>query len=149
MILLSVNKTAVHDGVQDVLDKMRDLDDLINAKIAERDQLLYLATKCAPNMDGMPHASGTSDKVGNTAVKLADMAKEIDSLIDEFVDLKREVNAALDKLDIEEQLLLRRLYLQGMTQTKVADLMGVCTMTVWRLKVKALKNLEAVMVCCR
>lgn len=151
MILLSVNKTAVHDGVQDVHDwlcKVRDLDELINAKIAERDQLMDLATKCAPNMDGMPRGSGTSDKVGNAAVKLADMAKEIDSLIDELVDLKREVNAALDKLDVGDHLLLRRLYLQGMSQVQIANLMGVCTMTVWRQKVKALKNLQSVMTCC-
>ena len=131
----------------DWLCRLRDLDELINAKLEERDHLMALATKCTGNMDGMPRGSGTSDKVGNAAVKLADMAKEIDDLVDDLVDLKREVNAALDKLEAGDHLILRRLYLQGMSQVDVADLMGVCTMTVWRQKVKALKNLEAVMPC--
>lgn len=130
------------------LMRVRDLDELINAKIEERDQLMELATKCTPNMTGMPRASGTSDKVGNAAVKLADMAKELDDLIDEYVDLKREVNSLLDKLEPGDQLLLRRLYLQGMSQVQVANLMDVTTMSIWRWKVKALKNLENVMTCC-
>ncbi len=135
-------------SAHDWLCRVTDLDGLINAKLEERDQLMALATKCTGDMDGMPRGSGTSDKVGNAAVKLADMAKEIDDLVDEYVDLKREVNAALDKLDASDQIILHRLYLQGMSQVKVAELMGVCTMTVWRQKVKALKNLEDVMVCC-
>jgi RNA polymerase sigma factor (sigma-70 family) len=135
-------------NAHDWLCRVTDLDGLITAKLEERDQLMALATKCTGDMDGMPRGSGTSDKVGNAAVKLADMAKEIDDLVDEYVDLKREVNAALDKLDACDQVILRRLYLQGMSQVKVAELMGVCTMTVWRQKVKALKNLEDVMACC-
>ena len=149
--MLNMSNTGVYDGVypaEDYLVKVRHLDELINAKIEERDQLMDLATKCTQNMDGMPRASGTSDKVGNAAVKMADMAKEIDDLIDELMDLKREVNALLDKLDPAEQVLLRRLYLQGMSQVQVAKLMGVSTMTIWRWKVKALQNFQTVMSCC-
>lgn len=136
-------------NAHDWLCGLRDLDELINAKIDERDQVLNMATKITPNMDGMPHGSGVSDKVGNAAVKLADMANEINGLIDDLIEYKQQVNTALGKLSAEEQLVLHRLYLQGMSQVEIADLMGVCTMTVWRLKVKALENLQNVMVCCR
>lgn len=148
---MELYKRGVYDGVypaESYLDKVRHLDELINAKIEERDQIMDLATKCTPNMDGMPRASGTSDKVGNAAVKMAEMAKEIDDLIDELVDLKREVNENLGKLDPFEQVLLHRLYIQGMSQVQVAKLMGASTMSVWRWKVKALENLQNVMKCC-
>ena len=135
-------------NAHDWLCGLRDLDELINAKIEERDRVMTMATKITPDMDGMPHGSGTSDKVGNAAVKLADMANEIDSLIDDLVDYKQQVNTALGKLSAGDQLLLHRYYIQGMSWTAIADMMGLSTMHVWRLKVKALENLQNVMVCC-
>ena len=132
----------------DWLCGLRDLDELINAKIEERDQVMTMATKITPNMDGMPHGSDISDKVGNAAVKLADMAVEINGLIDDLIEYKQQVNTALGKLNVDDHLLLHRYYVQGMTWTDIANLMGLSTMHVWRLKVKALQNLQDVMSCC-
>lgn len=132
----------------DWLCGLRDLDELINAKIEERDQVMLMATKITPNMDGMPHGSDISDKVGNAAVKLADMAVEINGLIDDLIEYKQQVNTALGKLNVDDHLLLHRYYVQGMTWTDIANLMGLSTMHVWRLKVKALQNLQDVMSCC-
>lgn len=149
---MDVNKNGVQDGVQDTvwwLCRVQFLDELINAKIVERDQLMNLATKITPNMDGMPHGSGTSDKVGNVAVKIADLARETDELIDELVDHKREVIAALEKLPPKEHLLLHKRFIQGKSWTDIADDMGISQVHVWRLKVKALENLTNVIACNR
>ena len=135
-------------NAEEWLQGLRDLDELIHAKIEERDHVMTMATKITPNTDGMPHAPGVSDKVGNAAAKLADMAVEINDLIDDLVDYKQKVNTALGKLSASDQLLLHRHYIQGMTWTDIADLMGLSGMQVWRLKVKALQNLQDVMVCC-
>ena len=135
-------------NAHDWLCGLRDLDELINAKIREREQVMDMATKITPNMDGMPHGSGVSDKVGNAAAKLADMADEINALVDDLIDYKQQVNTALGKLSASDQLLLHRHYIQGMTWTEVADAMNMSGMNVWRLKVKALENLQNVMVCC-
>ena len=145
-----MHKLAVQDAVQDAegwLQGLRDLDNLINAKIEERDQVMTMATKITPNTDGMPHGSGISDKVGNAAVKLADMADEINSLVDDLIDYKCKVNTALGKLSASDQLLLHRHYIQGMSWTDIADMMDLSGVHVWRLKVKALENLQHVMPC--
>ncbi len=147
---MKVNKNAVQDPVQDVqdwLEQVRKLDELINAKLAERDQVMDLATGVSSEMDGMPHASGKSDKVGNAAVKLADLATEIDRLIDMYVDFKRDVVAALEKLPANEYGVLHRYYIRYMTWEEIAQDMGYCTVQVWRYKVKGLKRLADVIEC--
>ena len=42
------------------LERIQKLDELIDAKILEKEDLLERATSLAPNMDGMPHAPGVS-----------------------------------------------------------------------------------------
>ena len=144
---MKINKIGVQDPVQDWLEQVRKLDELITAKLAERDQVLNLATGVSADMDGMPHASGKSDKVGNAAVKLADMAIEIDKLVDKYVDFKRDVVAALEKLPANEYGVLHRYYIRYMTWEEIAQDMGYCNMQVWRYKVKGLRRLADVIEC--
>jgi DNA-directed RNA polymerase specialized sigma subunit len=135
------------DNVLDWLYKVRDLDEMINAKLAERQQLMDLATKCTPDLTGMPHGSGTSDKVGNISVKLAMLAHETDTLIDQLVDHKQLVISALEKLPPKEYLVLHKHFIQGMTWATIAKDMNYSDVHVWRLRVKALENLERVVSC--
>lgn len=139
-----MNKTAVQDDVQDRLKQIRVMDELINAKLAERDQLVELATSITPNLDGMPHGSGTSDKVGNAAVKLVVMAKEIDRLIDQYVDFKRKVIQDLEKLPENEYLVLHKRYIQGLSWGRIAKDLHYSRQQVWRVNVKALESLKHV-----
>lgn len=141
---------GVHDAVQDVcawLDQVKKLDELINAKLAERDQLWALATNITPEMTGMPHGGGVSDKVGNIAVKLADLARETNDLVDHFVDYKASVVATLEKLPPNEYGALHRHYIQYMTWEEVAADMGRCSVQVWRYRKKGLEMLVDVIEC--
>lgn len=144
------NVQGVHDGVQDVLDWLKQvkmLDELIDAKVAERGQLLDLATKMTQNMDGMPHAPGVSDKVGNVAVKLADLADETNKLVDTYVDHKNSVVAALMHLPAMEFGVLHRYFIRYMTMADIALDMGYSVMQVWRYKQSGLKHLKDVIEC--
>lgn len=138
---------GVLDGVQDVLtflESVKKYDELIEGKIAERERIMALATKITPNMDGMPHGSGVTDKVGNAVVKLATLAEETNRLIDLYVDRKAQVIKALEQLPAEEYGALHRYYIQGMTWEEVAKDMGYCGMQVYRFKVKGLNHLKDV-----
>ena len=143
----------VHDGVQGVqavcdwLDQVKKLDELIDAKLAERDQLWTLATKITPEMTGMPHGGGVSDKVGNIAAKLADLARETNEVVDHFVDYKASVVAALEKLPAKEYGALHRHYIQYMTWEEVAADMGKSYMQVWRYRKKGLEILAGEIEC--
>lgn len=144
---------GVHDGVRDVqaviqwLEKVRKLDELIDAKCAERDQLWTLATKITPEMTGMPHGGGVSDKVGNIAAKLADLAQQTNNLVDQYVDYKQTVIRELEKLPPKQYGTLHRYYIQYMTWEEVAADMGVSNMSVWRYWQAGLKNLADVVEC--
>lgn len=144
---------GVHDGVQDVqavcdwLDQVKMLDELINAKLAERNQLMDMATKITPELSGMPRGGGVSDRVGNIAAKLADLAKEADDLVDRYMDHRELVIKTLEKLPPMEYGALHRHFIQYMTWEEVAADMGKSTMQVWRYKKKGLGILANEMEC--
>lgn len=144
---------GVHDAVHDVqavcdwLDQVKKLDELINAKLAERTQLMDMATKITQEMTGMPHGGGVSDKVGNVAAKLADLAKETDDLVDRYVDHRNLVIEILEKLPPMEYGALHRHFIQYMTWEQVAEDMGKSYMQVWRYKRSGLKMLVGAIEC--
>lgn len=142
----------VHDGVHDVqawLLQVRKLDELINAAIVDRDRLLEMATKITPDMTGMPHACGVSDKVGNAAVRLAALAERINRLVDQYVDHKEAVEAVLKKLPAKEYAVLHRYYVQYMTYDEIAQDLGYSAVNVWRLKRHGMALLKDVVECNR
>jgi DNA-directed RNA polymerase specialized sigma subunit len=138
------------DDVQKVielLESVRKLDELIIAKEAERQQLWTAATRMTPEMTGMPHAGGVTDKVGNIAVKLAMLAQETDAAWDRYIDQRSAVIALLEKLPANEYGVLHREYIRYMTQEAIARDMGYSTVQIWRIKQNALESLKHVMKC--
>ena len=130
------------------LDRVRKLDELINAKLAERDQWLTLSARLTSEMDGMPHVKGAvSDPVCNSAVRLVELAKETDRLVDRYVDHKQHVIHALEQLSAREYAVMHRIYIKYMSLDQVAEDLKCSTMTVWRIQQKALKNLQNVIDC--
>lgn len=129
------------------LNQVRKLDELIDAKIVERDQLFAMATRMTPNLDGMPHVKGTvSDPVGEAVVRLVAMGEEINKLIDRFVDQKKEVVRVLEQLPAKEYSVLHRYYIRYMTLEEIAADMNYSVMQIWRIKEKGLKMLLNVML---
>lgn len=150
---MKIDEKSVHDAVHDVskivewLEHVRKLDELIDANLAERDRLMSLATKITPNIDGMPHKGGVSDKVSGIAAKLADLAQQTDDLVDMYVDHKATVVAALEKLPANEYGALHRHYIQHMTWEEVAESMQYSTMQIWRFRKSGLEHLKGVIEC--
>ena len=132
------------------LEQVKKLDELIDAKIAERDQILARATDItAKPMDGMPFSdTGTvSRKVEDGAVKLVALAEELDRLIDQYVDYKQKVDDVLETLPDREYGVLHRYYIRYMTLEQIAEAMDYSTTHIWRIKENGLKILEDVIEC--
>ena len=141
---------GVHDGVHDVqawLEQVQMLDELINAKLAERDHAWELATKITPEISDMPHGSGISDKVGDGGARLAQLKQELDDLVDVYADFKEQVVKTLEKLPPKQYGALHRHYIQYMTWEDVALDMGKSYMQVWRYHKQGLKNLQSEIEC--
>lgn len=124
------------------LEQVKRLDEQIDAKIAERERIRALMVNTVGKLDGMPHAPGISDKVGNLTVKLVSLEEELNAMVDEYVDRKKEVLQTLERLPEREYGVLHRYYIRRMTWEQVADDIGYCTTQVWRIKKEALRLLE-------
>lgn len=138
------NVQGVHDGVHDVrawLESVKKLDELIAAKEAERIQLWEMATKITPTMHDTPGGSGVSDKVGNIAVKLAQLIEETNAAWDRYIGQRTKVIKTLELLPANEYGVLHREYIRYMTQEEIARDMGYCTVHIWRIKKAALQRL--------
>ena len=137
-------------NVEKWLNQVKMMDQLIDAKLAERDRLNALATDIsAKPFDGMPHSNTgmVSQKMQDAVIKMVMLAHEIDKLIDQYIDYKKEVVSMLEKLSDVEYGVLHRYYIRYMTWEQVAEDMGYSIRQIMRIKKKSLKNLEDVIVC--
>lgn len=137
-------------NAEQYLDQVKKLDQLIDAKLAERDRLNEIATNISPKMpDGMPHSNTgvVSKTMENAIISLVMLEDEINKLIDRYVDYKQQVVSALEKLSEKEYGVLHRYYIRYMSWEQVAEDMGYCRQQIWRIKKNALKNLEDVIEC--
>lgn len=132
------------------LGQVRKLDELINAKLAERQRLIEIATDItARPMDGMPHSNTgvVSQKMQNAVVSMVDLEHEINRMIDRYVDCKQEVVSALEKLPAMEYGVLHRYYIRYMTIEEIAEDMNYSVRQILRIKKRALQILEGVIDC--
>ena len=132
------------------LQQVKKMDQLIDAKLAERDRLNSLATDIsAKPFDGMPHSNTgmVSQKMQNAVINLVMLANEIDKLIDQYIDYKQQVINILEQLPEKEYGVLHRHYIRYMTWEEVAEDMGYSVRQVLRIRKNSLKNLENVIVC--
>lgn len=127
---------------EDYLGMIEKLNLLINNKILEKEELFTITTKTTQANDGMPHATGTSDKVGNGAVKLVQKAHEIDEAIDLFYDLKQEIIGQMQKLPVSEYNILYQSFVLGAALGAIADDLGMSLTQVKRERRNGINNLQ-------
>jgi DNA-directed RNA polymerase specialized sigma24 family protein len=104
----------------------------------EKVRLLEMATKITAGMDGMPHSTEVTDKVGNIGAKMAQLSGEEDAL-----EARRDKLIGMVKsLPADQCGVLYRYYIQGMTLEKVAEDMNISVSSAKRYKKAGLEMLE-------
>ena len=105
------------------LNQVKMCDTKIKNKMLEKEQWFTLATKTTCPTDGeRVQSSGNPDKMSDAVTRMIEVDKEIDEMIDSFVDLKQEVIRTIEKVD--EPILydvLHKIYIQYMKPSEVAD----------------------------
>jgi len=104
------------------LKEIERLDERIQMKIDELYSLKTMAHKTTQVNDGMPHASGVSDKVGNLVSRYIDLEDEINREIDEFVDKK---NAIINRINMLHNVVHIRLLKKKYIEYKSLELIAV------------------------
>lgn len=108
---------------QTFLEQPEKLDIQIRNKLIEKQQWHDIALGITASMEGeRVQSSGGKSKMANAVEKCVDMEAEIDGLIDELIDVKKEVIQTIEQLDspIEYNLLHMR-YIQYISLQEIAD----------------------------
>ena len=126
--------------VDEFFGQIEMLEALVQAKMVDYDRLWAIATKTTPGMDGMPHGTNITDKVGGIGARLADLSREINALIDS----KSELVKVMQKLPPNEYKALYRHYVLGMTWEAAAEDMYISPATIYRYREKGRENLKVI-----
>lgn len=112
--------------VKQYLDQIRQLDLMINQRIEQVEELKQIAAGVkSPGMKmEMVQTSKEGDPIGNIVNKYLDMEKEIDAMIDSYVDLKDKIIGEIQALPDPRMVeLLSLRYIKYMRLEEIA-----CTM---------------------
>lgn len=89
------------------------------------EELRGRANPGSPALDGMPHGSGVSDKVGTLAIMIADLEAKLPSYERQIIKEHDQVEEFIRGIDDDKTRMIFRLRFQaGKTWKEVADVMG-------------------------
>ena len=126
------------------LGLIKKLNVLIDNKQLEKEELFTLATKVTQDNDGMPHAPGISDKVGNMSVKLMMKEEEINHAIDVYVDLKHEIISQIESLPEDEYDVLYDYYVLDFGLFDIASSRGQSVDWIKKLKWRSISKITVI-----
>ena len=138
------------------LERVKDADAKIDAKRAEERELWAIATSVTQANDGMPHAPGVSDKVGNIMHKILQAQKRTNRQIDRYIDIREDVIRHIEMLPTKQYTALHWLYVRKReyrkkkqswyyTWSEVAENMGCTEQNLSKLRKRGLKNLQKIL----
>lgn len=133
-------------NVKKFLESHKEIDDRINLDLEEIAQLRSLAERTTRYISfdgGGRRSGGKSDRVGNYAVKIADLEAKIDREIDRLVDIRDQIAGMVSELgDETERSILMRHYILHESWEAAAEKLGFSSRHVQRIHKQALEKLE-------
>lgn len=132
------------ESVKEYLEYIEKADALIKNKCVEVYQLRCLATSItAPTDSESIQTSGVTDRVGNIVPKIVMLEKEINQLIDEFVDEKARRIQLIEMLESTiEYDVIHKKYVQYKKLTEIAIEKGYAYQSIVEIHGKALNHLS-------
>lgn len=109
------------------LQQISRLDRMVKNKLSELAELKTMALGVGALNDGeRVQTSGDKDRLGNAVARIVDMEKEIDELVDQFVDLKKDILQMLSMLENQKhkQILFKK-YFEYKSIYTIADELGM------------------------
>lgn len=124
------------------LNQARYLDERINTKIDQVKSLHELATKATSTLSDMPGSpTRNTHRMEDIIIKILMLENVINNDIDSLVDLRNEINDAINSVEDEEcRLLLEKRYIGMEKWEDIALGMHMSIQSVYRLHSEALKK---------
>lgn len=129
------------------LQQIRTLDIRIDTKLNELEHLKEMVMKVTPTLTGMTiSGTGSQDKLGDAVSRIVDLENELNRIINEYVDTKRDVSSVLDKVKDADQLqVLHKRYVQYKKWETIAIELGMTVRNITYIHGSALKTVEEIM----
>jgi hypothetical protein len=129
------------------LEQVEKLDAIIKNKLIEKQQWKDIALGITANMEGeRVQSSGAKSKMADAVAKCVDIESEIDGLIDNLIDMKKEVTQTIEKLQSpSEYRLLHMRYIQFIPLKDIADRWNTEYTNVTTAHGRALKNVQEIL----
>lgn len=131
---------------QIILEQVEKLDCIIQNKLIEKGQWRDMALGITASMDGeRVQSSGSQSRMADAVIKLVDMEAEIDRLVDQLIDKKKEVIGIIEQLQSPmEYKLLHMRYIQYIPLKAISDLWDMEYTNVTTMHGRALRNVQAI-----
>lgn len=132
-------------NIKELLVSYKLIDDRIELALEEIARLRSLAermTQCI-SFDGRGGKGSHSDRVGNYAVRIAELEINTDREIDRLVDLREKILKIVSSLDDDvERIVIERRYIMFENNEAIAEKLGYSLRHIVRVHKSALANLE-------
>lgn len=140
----------------DFLSQVKRFDALIENKRDEERELWALATSMAQKSDGMPHATGQTDRMTDIVKKIIDAQERTNAAIDKYVDAKQEVIKRIERLPRKQYEVLYWLYIKKRvkrekgqkpyyTWSEVAENFGCSEENIRKIRRRGIKTLQKIL----
>lgn len=133
-------------AAQEYLSQVKILDVHISNKFEELERLEDLAKKVTSSWkQDAVSCGGTSDKVGGTVPKIADLKKEIETTIENYLNIKRKIERTISGVKNPNQLdILQKYYILHKSLEQIACELGYTYRNTCYLHEQALLAVAAV-----
>lgn len=131
---------------KEYLLQVKKLDMMISNKLQEVEHWKCIATSTNASGDGeRVQASGSQQKMADAVARYMDIEREINAAIDELVDRRQEIITTIEQLPVTEYDILHKVYIQNIDFYDVAD--GYNKSYSWTTSVhgRALRNLQKIL----
>lgn len=143
-------------NVYEYLEQVKDADAKVDSKRAEEQELWAIATSITQANDGMPHATGVSDKVGNIIHKIIEAKNRTNEQIDKYIDIRNDVIRHIEMLPTKQYTVLHWLYVRKRehreknqswyyTWSEIAENLGCSEQNISNTRKRAVKNLQKIL----
>lgn len=126
------------------LSQIKRLDRQIQNKLSELYNLKMMASSISVSNEGeRVQTSGNKDQLGAVVAKIVDMEKEVDKMVDLFVDTRSKIISQIDSMDdLDSYDILSMRYVAGKTFHEISEKTNWSIRKVFSLHGKALLEFE-------
>lgn len=128
------------------LRQVEKLDKQISNKLVEREQWRDISLGITASIGGeRVQASSGQQKMADAVIKCVDMEEEIDALVDNLIEVKKDVIATIEQLESPTEYdILHKRYIQFLPLQDIAERYGREYTTITTTHGRALKNVQRI-----